>query len=112
MSSDSKGAAIVTGSASGIGRAIAVRLARDGYDIGLFDLDSSGDALRLVSAEITESIGRRTVVVTGDVSREADIINLVQTVARELGSVDAVRTYIPLTCLAAYLLIWVIIDSR
>ena len=91
MSTSSKGTAIVTGSAGGIGRAIAIRLARDGFDIGLFDLESTKEALQSVSTEITETIGRRTAVVTGDVSREADIINLVQTVTRELGSIDAVR---------------------
>ncbi|KAJ7587065.1 hypothetical protein C8J56DRAFT_1004621 [Mycena floridula] len=36
----SKGAAIVTGAAQGIGREIALKLADDGYDIGLSDLEA------------------------------------------------------------------------
>jgi NAD(P)-dependent dehydrogenase (short-subunit alcohol dehydrogenase family) len=34
--------AIVTGAASGIGRATALRLARDGYEIAMMDLDATG----------------------------------------------------------------------
>jgi meso-butanediol dehydrogenase / (S,S)-butanediol dehydrogenase / diacetyl reductase len=34
--------AVVTGAASGIGRATALRLARDGYEIAMMDLDSAG----------------------------------------------------------------------
>ena len=34
--------AVVTGAASGIGRATALRLARDGYEIAMMDLDAGG----------------------------------------------------------------------
>jgi len=36
--------AVVTGAASGIGRATALRLARDGYEIAMLDLDAAGMA--------------------------------------------------------------------
>jgi len=36
--------AVVTGAASGIGRATALRLARDGYEIAMMDLDAAGMA--------------------------------------------------------------------
>lgn len=90
MSSDPKGVAIITGSARGIGRAIALRLAGDGYDIGLFDLPSTEDALQGVSDEIVRTTGRRAVIVIGDVSREEDVVSLVETVVRECGGVDVV----------------------
>jgi len=38
--------AVVTGAASGIGRATALHLARDGYDVALFDMTSQDCATR------------------------------------------------------------------
>jgi NAD(P)-dependent dehydrogenase (short-subunit alcohol dehydrogenase family) len=44
--------AIVTGAASGLGRALCTRLARDGWDIALCDINAAGaeETLRLVAA--------------------------------------------------------------
>jgi len=59
--------AIVTGAGSGIGRAIALRLAVDGYRIVVNDLDLS--RAKAVAGEI----GGDAIAVAGDVSKEADI---------------------------------------
>ena len=61
--------AIVTGAGSGIGRAIAVRLAADGYAVLVNDLDP-GRAQAVVS-EIAAS-GAKAVAAAGDVASEAD----------------------------------------
>jgi len=61
--------AIVTGAGSGIGRAIAIRLAADGYAVLVNDLDL-GRAQAVVS-EIAVS-GAKAVAAAGDVSSEAD----------------------------------------
>ena len=37
--------AVVTGAASGIGRATALRLARDGFDVAMMDIDTTGACL-------------------------------------------------------------------
>ena len=43
-------AAIVTGAAGGIGRHIALTLAKDGCDVGVFDQDEAGATAAMYSA--------------------------------------------------------------
>lgn len=82
--------AVVTGAARGIGRSIALRLARDGHDVAVADL--RGSALDTVAKEI-EAIGRRALALHADVSREEDVHKLVNDVAGGLGSVDIVSSH-------------------
>lgn len=85
-----KGAALVTGSAQGIGRAIALRLADDGDDVALNDLPSKAAAIDNALAEITAR-GRRGIAALGDVSVEADVISMIDRTVAELGALDVVR---------------------
>jgi NAD(P)-dependent dehydrogenase (short-subunit alcohol dehydrogenase family) len=64
------GTAVITGAASGIGRAAAIRLAERGMRLCLFDV--SEDALRALSSELSVE----TRIVAGDVSRPEDIARL------------------------------------
>ena len=84
-----KGIALITGSAQGIGRGIALRLARDGFDIALNDLPSKRDQLRAAASDI-ESIGRRTHLAVADVTVEDDVKEMVRGAAEGLGGVDVV----------------------
>ncbi|KAK0430412.1 hypothetical protein EV421DRAFT_1912932 [Armillaria borealis] len=68
----SKGVAVVTGAAQGIGKAITLRLAGDGSDI---------------AAEIIEK-GRQCGVFPGDVSNEEDVKSMVEGVVNTLGGLD------------------------
>jgi 3-hydroxybutyrate dehydrogenase len=77
--------AIVTGSASGIGRQIALRFAREGAKIAVADLDL-GRAQEVVS-EITLGGGIATAVAM-DVADEAQVEAGVDEVAARLGGVD------------------------
>jgi NAD(P)-dependent dehydrogenase (short-subunit alcohol dehydrogenase family) len=80
--------ALVTGAQQGIGRAIAVALARDGADVGINFLDDR-KAAETVAGEVRAQ-GRRAVVVPGDVSRRADVEAMVATIVKELGAPDVV----------------------
>jgi NAD(P)-dependent dehydrogenase (short-subunit alcohol dehydrogenase family) len=76
--------AVVTGGASGIGRAIVERLARDGADVAIFDVDAAGG--RAVAAAVT-ALGRRALAVEADVAAAAGVAAAVERVHAELGPV-------------------------
>ncbi|KAL1717761.1 hypothetical protein EV715DRAFT_291881 [Schizophyllum commune] len=76
--------AIVTGAAQGLGKAIALRLAKDGHAVGLNDIPSKKDALDEVAKEIVKTNGR-AVVHVGDVSKQEVVQNLIDTVVGTLG---------------------------
>lgn len=78
--------AIVSGVGPGLGRSLALALARAGADVGLGARRAA--SLERVAAEI-EDLGRRTCAVPTDVTDPAQCERLVDTVASELGRVDA-----------------------
>ena len=73
--------ALVTGGASGIGRAIAERLRAEGAKVAL--LDSNAERLETVAGEL------EALAVTADVTRSADVDSAVARVESELGRLDA-----------------------
>ena len=74
--------AVVTGGGSGIGRSIALRLARDGLRVAIFDLDGAG--AEAVACEVRAG-GGRAVAIQVDVSRGSDVAQAAAEVRRELG---------------------------
>jgi NAD(P)-dependent dehydrogenase (short-subunit alcohol dehydrogenase family) len=76
--------AIVTGAASGIGRAIAARLALDGASVVVADLNGHDVA----AAEIAKATGSRTLGLRADVSSEQDVEGLVSQVIKAFNGVD------------------------
>ena len=77
---------LVTGAQQGIGRALALAVAREGADVGVNYLDDRA-AADGVAGEV-RALGRRAVVVQADVARRAEVESLVTTVVKELGPPD------------------------
>jgi NAD(P)-dependent dehydrogenase (short-subunit alcohol dehydrogenase family) len=75
--------AIVTGAARGIGRAIALRLAREGADLGLVDPADGVEE----TAEQARALGRRVVVELADVGDAAQARAAVHSIRAQLGRI-------------------------
>ena len=76
---------LLSGAASGMGRAAAFALAEHGADLLLADLNTAG--VQKTAAEIT-ALGRRVIPVTCNVSDPAAIRELFATLDREFGRLD------------------------
>jgi len=98
----SVGVALVTGSSRGIGRAIAIRLADDGFDVAVNDISSQRANLEQVKAEIELKgmsnrgflnnadvfEGRRCIVTIADVSLEDEVTRMIQETVDGLGQLN------------------------
>lgn len=82
--------ALVTNSTQGTARAIALRLADDGFDVAVNDLPLRAADLEALVCEISLK-GRKSCAVPGDASSEADVQEMISSTVEELGSVDVVR---------------------
>jgi meso-butanediol dehydrogenase/(S,S)-butanediol dehydrogenase/diacetyl reductase len=78
--------AIVTGSGRGIGRAIALRLAKEGAKVVVNSM-SPKKTCEAVAKEIKDA-GGEAMAIMGDVSKEADVRNLVSKTVEKYGRLD------------------------
>lgn len=76
---------IVTGAAQGIGRVIAQRMAREGCDVGIVDLDGAG--AEATAADIT-GMGVKAYGMNGDVSDAGSVALFMETLIARLGGLD------------------------
>lgn len=84
---DSNRTALITGAGRGIGRAIAERLADDGFNIIVADVPEAKENIDSVIAAVKER-GREAVGVTGDVANPDDVTRFVNEGTAALGNLD------------------------
>ncbi|GAA5415637.1 Diacetyl reductase [(S)-acetoin forming] [Paraliobacillus ryukyuensis] len=77
--------AVVTGSGNGLGKGIAHRLGKDGFNVVLNDINQEA-----VNATLEEfkNEGLKAIAVKGDVSKREDQFNLVKQAVKEFGQLD------------------------
>ena len=78
-----RGCALVTGAGKRIGRAIALYVAKAGYDVAIHYRSSKKDALD-VAGQI-RTLGRQAAAIPADLSREEQTSELINAAVRELG---------------------------
>lgn len=77
--------ALITGGGQGIGRAIALRLAKDGADIAIVDLD---EAKAKTVAQAVVELGRKATHFRADVSNRDEVYAAIDYAEKELGGFD------------------------
>lgn len=77
--------AVVTGAGRGIGKQIALRLAKDGADVVISDIDQS--TAEGVAKEV-EALGRKSLVIVADVSRLEECESLIKKTVEAMTKVD------------------------
>ena len=78
---------LITGAANGIGRAIALELAKHHYDVVINYLTSEARALELQKT-ISETYGVRCLAIRTDISKEEEVDAMVSEIEEKLGGVD------------------------
>lgn len=78
--------ALITGSDSGIGRAVAVLFAREGADIAVVYLNEDDDAE--ITKRAIEAEGRRAILFSGDVGSKQFCNHVVEETVSQLGNID------------------------
>ena len=85
MASDQSGSAVVTGAASGIGRAIAAALAKDGFSVVVADLDEANG--RAAAADIAAASQGRAIFQRIDVTDRRSVSAAIEACTRKFGSI-------------------------
>ena len=78
--------ALISGGDSGIGRAVAVAMAREGADVAIVYLDEDDDAQE--TARLVEAEGRRALQIAGDIGSQKFCKDAVSQTVEELGGLD------------------------
>lgn len=80
---------LITGAASGVGRAAAVRFADEGYDV-VVSFPNPDEAAAEATLRLIEDRGRRGLLCECDVSKDHEVVEMLARVNAEVGRLDVV----------------------
>ncbi len=86
MKSKQEKVAVVTGSAKGLGREIAIALAKKGYSIVVHYRKSKKEAEQILS--LVKKVSKNSILVAGDLTLEKDVNRILKEVLKKFGQVD------------------------
>src|SRR5471032_996509 len=78
--------ALVTGGSEGIGKGIAIALAKEGVDVAI--CARRKDVLEATAAEIARATNRKIVAIPADLRKDADAKNFIEKAHEALGRID------------------------
>ena len=94
-------AALITGASGGIGKSIALRLARDGFDIGIHYRSNREEAERIKGE--AEVLGVRAAIFQADAAAPGEMAAMVRAFANAFGRMDALINNAGVTVLRSFL---------
>lgn len=77
---------LVTGSSRGIGKAIAIEMARNGADVIVNYLKNKDDALEV--SKVIQKMGRRTDCIRADIRHRDDVKKMIESILEKFGKID------------------------
>src|SRR4051794_35174525 len=100
MPANSGKVAVITGGGTGIGRASALALAKDGFDVVVNYSRSAQDAENTAGDVV--KLGRKGLAVQANVQKREDCERLIETAQKELGRIDVLVNSAGMTKFIAY----------
>lgn len=89
----------MTGSSRGIGKAIALRLARDGFNVVINDISANKEGIDATVKEV-EAIGRKSHGIVCDVTSFDDVKKMIDEVVERMGKIDVSVSLLLFFCIA------------
>ncbi len=94
--------ALITGGRTGLGKAFALAFAKAGADVAICSRTDKDGELQAVASEIRR-IGRRALAIRADVTRRADVDEMVKKTVAELGDIDTLINNAGITACVPFL---------
>lgn len=81
---------LITGASSGIGRAVAIRLAEDGFFVAINFKDKKNEKAALLLVNDLKEKNMPHIAIQGDIAREKDVVQMLKLIKKTCGKIDVI----------------------